>query len=171
MESARLDFGRALSIDAEAIGEPGRRRFRLLVLSGSRSAAIWMEKQDLAGIGAWFQEVSERLDRERPSDEADVEPLPISEPFDAELHAVQLALGYVEDEDLFAIQAFDAISAGSQRPAFRCFLSRGQSRVLSRKIAAVVAAGRPICPLCEMPIDPGGHVCPRANGHRAAARA
>ncbi|HAI99827.1 MAG TPA: DUF3090 domain-containing protein, partial [Dehalococcoidia bacterium] len=27
------------------------------------------------------------------------------------------------------------------------------------------AAGRPRCFLCGLPINPDGHVCPRANGH------
>ena len=31
---------------------------------------------------------------------------------------------------------------------------------------ALVAAGRPSCPFCLQPIDPHGHVCPRANGYR-----
>lgn len=30
----------------------------------------------------------------------------------------------------------------------------------------VVAAGRPPCPFCQQPLDPRGHVCPRANGYR-----
>jgi hypothetical protein len=29
----------------------------------------------------------------------------------------------------------------------------------------LVAAGRPICPLCHGPMDPAGHRCPRSNGH------
>ena len=29
---------------------------------------------------------------------------------------------------------------------------------------AAVAAGRPICPRCSLPIDPDGHVCPALNG-------
>lgn len=31
---------------------------------------------------------------------------------------------------------------------------------------ALVAAGRPACPFCQQPIDPDGHICPRANGYR-----
>mgnify|MGYP000079238776 CR=1 FL=1 len=31
---------------------------------------------------------------------------------------------------------------------------------------ALVAAGRPLCPFCTSPIDPKGHLCPRANGYR-----
>lgn len=33
---------------------------------------------------------------------------------------------------------------------------------------ALVAAGRPACPFCLQPIDPDGHICPRANGYRRA---
>ena len=166
MQSFQHDFGHALSVDAEAIGEPGNRRFRLLVRSSSQTASIWMENQQLAGIGSWIEETQERLDREHPSTEADAEPTPFDDTFAVEFRASQIGLGYAEAEEQFAIQAFD-IEAESQVPAFRCFISRGQARVLNRKIAGLVAAGRPICPLCEMPIDPEGHVCPRSNGHHA----
>ena len=30
----------------------------------------------------------------------------------------------------------------------------------------IVAAGRPPCPLCGLPLDTDGHICPRQNGHR-----
>ena len=39
------------------------------------------------------------------------------------------------------------------------------SGVLARA-RRVVAAGRPPCPLCWLPLDPVGHVCPRQNGYR-----
>jgi uncharacterized repeat protein (TIGR03847 family) len=168
MEAAENDFGRALSIDAESIGRPGQRRFRLLVRSTSRSAGVWMEKEQLAGIGSWFEETLERLDRERPTSEPDVEPLPTGDP-ELEIRAGQIALGYVEEEDLFAFHAFDIERSGTV-PSFRVLATRGQCRVLARKIVAVVAGGRPICPLCDRPMDPEGHVCPRSNGHHAAVR-
>ena len=164
MERAEHDYGTALSVDAEAIGEPGQRRFRLLVRSAAQTAAIWMEKEQLAGIGTWLEEVIEKLDREQPSPDPDIEPQPFEERFDLEFRATQIGLGYAEEDALFAIHAFDENSVAG-RPAFRCLLSQGQSRVLSRKIAAVVAGGRAICPLCSSPIDPSGHVCPRSNGH------
>ena len=164
MENAEHDFGEALSIDAEAIGEPGNRTFRLMVKGTSQAASIWMEKQQLAGIAVWLDEVLERLNREEPSAEPDVEPLPIGAIFDVEFRATQIGLGYSEEDHRFAIHAFDERMVGGA-PAFRCLLTRGQSRVLSRKIAEVVAGGRPLCPLCDTPIDPEGHVCPKSNGH------
>jgi uncharacterized repeat protein (TIGR03847 family) len=167
MNKPQHDFGRALSIDAESIGRPGQRRFRLLARSAGETAAIWMEKQQLASIGTWIAETCERLDRERPTTDPDVEPDPFGAIFDVDFRASQIGLGYVEDEDVFAIHAFDIEARQGEQPDFRCFLTRGQGRVLSRKIESVVAAGRPICPLCSMPIEPEGHVCPRSNGHRA----
>jgi uncharacterized repeat protein (TIGR03847 family) len=166
LEGPEHDYGRAYDIDAEAIGQPGQRRFRLLIRSEHGSAAIWMEKQQIDAIGLWFQEALERLDRDQPSSEPDQEPTLVPEPFDLEFHANQVGLGFAEGANLFAMQAFDDATVQTDpRPTFRCFLTRGQCRVLSRKIAAVVAAGRPICPLCEMPMDPAGHVCAKSNGH------
>jgi len=162
------DFGRALSIDAEAIGQPGQRRFRLLVRSNAQAASIWMEKQQLASIGTWLNETCERLDREHPTSEADVEPSTFGAIFDLEFRASQIGLGYAESEDLFAIHAFDIEAQQGERPSFRTFLTRGQARVVARKIESVVAAGRPICPLCSQPMEPEGHVCPRSNGHHPA---
>jgi uncharacterized repeat protein (TIGR03847 family) len=165
MDTPEFDFGDTLSIDAEAIGRPGQRRFRLLVRTTARTASVWIEKQQLAGIGIWFEEVCQRLDKEQPTDAPDVEPLPFSETFEVEFRAGQVGVGYSEEEQRFEVVAFREGSDINQTPTFRCTLSRGQSRVLSRKIAALVAAGRPICPLCDQPMDPDGHVCPRSNGH------
>ena len=164
MERARHDFGDAVSIDAESIGRPGQRRFRLMVAALGQNAQIWMEKQQLEGIGDWFREIVERLDKDEPDGSADEEPSPFGAIFDVELLATQIGLGYAEEEHRFALQVFDAESRRNN-PAFQCRLTRGQCRVLHRKIAQVIAGGRPICPLCEMPIDPEGHVCPRSNGH------
>jgi uncharacterized repeat protein (TIGR03847 family) len=167
MENAEHDFGEANAADAEAIGQPGARTFRLLVQSDAGAASIWMEKQQLAGIAVWLDEVLERLDREQPTNEPIVDPLPVGAAFDVEFRATQIGLGYSEEDGLFAIHAFDERMVNGA-PAFRCLLTRGQSRSLSRKIAEVVAGGRPLCPLCDMPIDPEGHVCPRSNGHHKA---
>jgi uncharacterized repeat protein (TIGR03847 family) len=166
MDTPAHDYGRALSVDAEAIGRPGQRRFRLLARSVSSTACVWMEKEQLGGIGDWFRDVVERLDREKPDGEPDVEPMEFSAIFDLEFQAGQIGLGFVEDESAFALQAFEVQTSGEQ-PTFRCLLSRGQARVLARKIERVVAGGRPVCPLCNMPMEPEGHTCPRSNGHHA----
>ncbi len=58
----------------------------------------------------------------------------------------------------------------SREPAgahsLRVALSPAQARVFARRAAPLVAAGRPPCPFCGNPLDPDGHICPRANGYQ-----
>ena len=45
----------------------------------------------------------------------------------------------------------------------RIYASRALVRAMAAGGAAAVSAGRPSCPLCDMPMDPAGHRCPRWN--------
>ena len=45
----------------------------------------------------------------------------------------------------------------------RIYATRAQVRAMAARGAEAVAGGRPPCPLCEMPMDPAGHQCPRWN--------
>ena len=40
------------------------------------------------------------------------------------------------------------------------------ARAFTKRAQAVVSAGRQPCPFCGNPMDPEGHLCPRANGFR-----
>jgi uncharacterized repeat protein (TIGR03847 family) len=44
-------------------------------------------------------------------------------------------------------------------------ITAGQARAFAQRALKIVAAGRPPCPLCGLPLDAQGHVCPRQNGH------
>jgi uncharacterized repeat protein (TIGR03847 family) len=45
-------------------------------------------------------------------------------------------------------------------------ITASYARDFVARAQALVAAGRPSCPFCLQPIDPQGHICPRANGYR-----
>ena len=45
-------------------------------------------------------------------------------------------------------------------------LPAGLARAFSKRAQIVVSAGREPCPFCGSPLDPTGHLCPRANGFR-----
>ena len=45
----------------------------------------------------------------------------------------------------------------------RIYATRAQVRAMAAHGAEAVAGGRPPCPLCEQPMDPSGHRCPRWN--------
>ena len=51
MDDERLDLGVVESIAAEAIGEPGKRTFRVTPAGPRGEAVVWMEKEQLFQIG------------------------------------------------------------------------------------------------------------------------
>lgn len=160
------DFGRADVLEPEAIGEPGQRRFRLKVLSGTEAASLWLEKEQLAALTLAVRQLLEQTEEGRPSEP---EPVPALDTFPAEpkvdLHIGRLGIGYDEQQHIVAIFAYRLEEPEDAPPAFACHLSRAQCRTFAERAEAVIAAGRPICPLCAGPIDRDGHACPRANGH------
>jgi len=158
------------SLDAEAIGPPGQRRFRLAVLRDEDSAALWLEKEQLAALGTAIEQQLVRSDRQRrrpepPHDDAPP-PFPLNAALDVRVG--QIALGYDEAASLFLIQAAVVDAANDQRATFSCAATHQQARRLTRVISRLMTAGRPTCPLCGAVID-GEHRCPRSNGHAEVA--
>ena len=45
-------------------------------------------------------------------------------------------------------------------------ITASYARDFVARAQALVAGGRPPCPFCLQPLDPSGHICPRANGYR-----
>jgi uncharacterized repeat protein (TIGR03847 family) len=48
----------------------------------------------------------------------------------------------------------------------RVRITPAEARAFSQRALQIVAQGRPACPLCGLPLDEEGHICPRQNGHR-----
>ena len=48
----------------------------------------------------------------------------------------------------------------------RVHVSPTQAASFSKRCLSLASAGRMPCPFCGIPIDPRGHLCPRANGYR-----
>jgi hypothetical protein len=60
-------------------------------------------------------------------------------------------------EVVLEVEASEVLIVRLQPAYARAFVQRAQR---------VVSAGRPACQFCGGPIDPDGHLCPRANGFR-----
>ena len=78
-----------------------------------------------------------------------------------------LGVGYDEPRDRIVVIASEAVEEERQEePATARFhLTRGQAAAFAERARELVEAGRPPCPLCSLPMDPDGHICPRTNGH------
>ena len=74
------------------------------------------------------------------------------------------ALAQPTDEEQAAVEPLSDVTDGPN--ALRVRMDAEMVRAFIVRAQRVVAAGRPPCPLCNLPLDPEGHICPRQNGHR-----
>jgi uncharacterized repeat protein (TIGR03847 family) len=71
------------------------------------------------------------------------------------------------EETLTAEELEEAVEAlEDSQSVLRVSLTGVAARAFARRALAVVASGRPPCPFCGGPLDPDGHLCPRANGYK-----
>jgi len=165
----RRQFDDVNRAEAEAIGVPGQRRFRMIFGDQFETAVLWLEKQQLQALGLAFEQIIAQL-RAAGVDAAKAtaaQPGPIGPvpPNAWELQVGRLMVGFDEDRNLVSIFIHGVESEEDDPPTFVCRLNLAQIGTLSIQIGEVVAAGRPLCPRCHQPMDPGGHVCPHDNGH------
>ena len=168
---------------AGTVGEPGDRTFYLQAAEDGRLVSVVLEKTQLSvladRIGSLLEEVQRRFGAEvpdsAPDDLVDTEPLtvPVEEEFrvgtmglgwDAESTAVVVELLAATEDEVDEAVVLDDTEEGPD--AVRVFLTPPAARAFALRADRVVNAGRKPCPLCEEPLDPSGHVCPRQNGYR-----
>jgi uncharacterized repeat protein (TIGR03847 family) len=182
------DLGLAKLVGADAVGQPGQRRFRLFVL-GQRpalSAVMWLEKEQLNNLSLALDRVLAQLSEGRilrTEAQAGPPPRPLEMPTtfpkrpDYEFQIGRLLLNYEENRDLLVLIAVPMeirMEAREQDPriflleedALSFLFTLEQAHELTRSIAVLVSSGRPVCPLCHTPLDGGPHACVKQNGHR-----
>ena len=167
------DFGRADALKPDVTGEPGQRTFRVLVTSGHESAALLLEKEQLAALALAIRQLLEQTSGSDTGGEA-AAPRPI-EPFpeqpDVSFKLARLGIGYDEATQLITIFAYDIEEVSDKEdddeatPTFSCQAGRGQCHEFAGRAEEMVSAGRPVCVLCGGSIDDGEHLCLRRNGH------
>lgn len=149
---------------AEALGEPGQRRFRLLVVVNDETFIIWMEKQQMQALGLAIGQILQQAPSRGPDLDGGDPPGAIDDDTSNQFRLGRVELGFDESADDIVINAYDIQEEESDR-GLSMRISRAQARDLVRDAAALAAAGRPLCPMCGQAMNPGGHVCPEQNGH------
>jgi uncharacterized repeat protein (TIGR03847 family) len=152
-------------IRPDAVGEPGQRRFRVLVLVNGTTTVIWMEKEQVRRLAELFHDIAERVPpRGEPTAVAPTL-AEFDETTDRQFRAGRMELSYDEEDDRLVIIVYDIDAEEEQVPSIACRLTRDQAREFAEEAVALVAAGRPLCPMCGQPMGPGPHVCEQQNGH------
>jgi uncharacterized repeat protein (TIGR03847 family) len=160
---ATHDFGPVDALDAEAIGPPGKRTFRIRAWKDQATASLWLEKQQLLALSLALRQVIAQVSQNTQPKPSPTQSFPDQPTVDMKLG--RLALGRDEESDRLILWAHEAGSSEEAPPNFSCHVAWEQALAFCEQAEAVCAAGRPLCALCGEPIDPEGHVCVRSNGH------
>ena len=160
MARAKNEFTELTKLQPEAIGEPGKRTFRILADSGSSSAQMWLEKEQLFQLGLAIQQLITTMESEEqtPIDPSppDREAPPLTR---LDFKISKLVLGHDGNRDLYIIDAHDVEENDEETPTVRVWASQQQVSEFAETAIRVCASGRPLCPLCGRAIDPDGHPC------------
>jgi uncharacterized repeat protein (TIGR03847 family) len=171
------------SLGTGAVGTPGKRAFYIQARTENAQLTVLVEKEQVALLSTEAVAFLDRIADDYPESPAAVpdHDTALREPtvplfrarliglgFDPERSRVLIELREKaaddeddEDEDLDVLPDDD----DDEEPGYvaRIYATRAQVRAMAARGAEAVAGGRPACPLCEMPMDPSGHICPRWN--------
>jgi len=171
MSSDFTDFNPVSRITIDTVGQPGARVFLLQASRGTTLITLKMEKEQVRVLAASILELLEELEKENPGSTSHLdEPLSadllLQEPIDPAFAVGQIGLGYERSEDMIVMVIQEVQTEDKTELATaRFWATRAQMKALSQHALEVVEQGRPICPLCNTPMDPEGHFCPKQNGH------
>jgi len=162
--SASFDLEAPDHFTAGTVGSPGQRIFYLQAWDSLTLVTLKSEKEQVRALAEYLADLLTKLPaagEEPPGDVALLEPL------EAAWTIAALGVGYDEADDHIVVVAKELVEEDSaDEPAMAHFrITRAQAAAFVERARALITAGRPICPMCGGPKDPGGHVCPRSNGH------
>ena len=168
---------------AGTVGQPGDRTFFLQASGSGRTVSVALEKAQVTVLAERLEELLEEVRRRSgepvPPPAAGVDDTaPLETPVEEEFRVGSMGLAWDGETGMVVVEALaqpeteedaevEPMSEAEDGPdVLRVVLTAEQVRAFVRRAERVVAAGRPQCPLCGLPLDPGGHICPRQNGHR-----
>lgn len=156
---------------AGTVGEPGERAFYLQIRSNARLFSVAVEKAQVQAISARLEVMVAEIRKSNPLmiiEKLPIDDAPLESPIDAEFQIGAISLAWDEESKLICVELFeledDEEDAEGEVVAIN--ITVAMAAAFAARSKAVVNAGRLPCPFCGIPIDPRGHLCPRANGYR-----
>jgi len=179
---------------AGTVGQPGERTFFLQAREGNRITSVACEKQQVSVLAEHLDRVLDEVVRRSgggvsvpPASTTPSDTSPLDAPITEEFRVGTMTIAWDPSIDRIVIELFsnvdvdadDETGPGEEAAApaaspeeieanevFVVKITASYARDFVARAQALVAAGRPACPFCLQPIDPAGHICPRANGYR-----
>lgn len=169
------------------VGPPGDRTFFLQAREGDRLTSVALEKEQVAVLGERLRELLSRVaegpgnrpqivdvvaghsqhDADEPDDTA-----PLDQPIEEEFRVGTMTLAWDDETQAVVVEAFAATENEDDEAteALVVTITPAMAQDFTSRARVVVGAGRASCQFCGNPIDPEGHLCPRANGFKRLSR-
>ena len=156
---------------AGTIGEPGERAFFIQARSDNRVVSVALEKAQVQAVATRLELMIAEVRKSNPLiaiQSLPVDDAPLDTPVDEEFQVGAISLAWDEDEQLITLELYELEEdeEDAEGDVLEINFSLGVASSFVSRSKALVNAGRVPCPFCGIPIDPRGHLCPRANGYR-----
>ena len=160
--SESFDLPSADAVTFGTIGEPGQRVFYVQAWAGQTVMTLKMEKQQVASLATALQQLLADL----PPEATPVSAPGLQPPVEAAWPVGGIGLSPYDEATQRVTLLFEELVDDEEEGATaRLGVTIGQMVALVARGEELVAGGRPNCPLCGNPMDPGDHACPKTNGH------
>lgn len=175
MRNPSFEFDTPDRITVGTVGPPGQRTFYLQARQGPSLATLKVEKEQMRQLADFFDSMLTDLPEPGPlPTDLDLES-PVHEdwvvgtlkvaPYDEVTDRIHLLC----EELLVVLGDDEPLDEEATGASAHLTLTRPQVAALVARIRTLLAGGRPTCALCGNPINPGGHSCPRTNGHASTS--
>lgn len=153
------------------VGEPGERAFYLQARTATRLISVAVEKAQVQALSARLEIMIAEVRKANPLitfEKLAVDDKPLESPIDAEFQIGAISLAWDEESQLMCVELFELEDdeEETEGEVLEVNITIAMAAAFAARSKAVVNAGRLPCPFCGIPIDPRGHLCPRANGYR-----
>ena len=173
MSSQKWSFDQPDRFIVGTIGAPGEREFYFQVRQKNILISLATEKSQATALAERITTIIREIKKSAPLsvvNPAPVDDLPLELPLDSEFVVGAIGIAFdpslLEIEISFRAEDGDEVEDEDSGPIVEIHLDLSMALAFAQRTMALVAAGRPLCPFCISPIDPRGHLCPRANGYR-----
>lgn len=157
------------------IGEPGQRTFFLQARKGEAVISVALEKAQVAVLAERLAELLNTVIEASSATRPEPDDRPLDEPLVDLFRVGPMALAWDPGTERIVLEAQPMNEAGDYVEVpddaedgpdlVRVSLAPGQAQEFVRRAAALIEAGRPICPFCGEVLEPSGHFCPRTKSH------
>jgi uncharacterized repeat protein (TIGR03847 family) len=156
---------------AGTIGEPGERAFFIQARNKGRVISVALEKAQVQAIANRLELIVAEVKKSNPLISIESFPqddAPLETPVDEEFQVGAISLAWNELDLLLSFELYELEDdeQDEEGQVLEINFSLGMAITFAQRSKALVSAGRLPCPFCGIPIDPRGHLCPRANGYR-----